>query len=227
LNHESLAVRGFTKNAIEKVEAYLSETNDVRTAITPWIVGVDFCRDSLKVPADKVEDFEFDLLSFLGFSTAEVVAANHYVFGYGTLEASPDLRHEHRAIFACGDEVGSMARVKMAAAVQSFVTGDVDLSVSLAASSKAEARSEILIEAWKQGLKQVNLYFDFEGKAEAILPAKAVSKPARRDLGKPAPQSAMPKAKAIAAAPAKRSVPKRSTVASPRNGKGAGKGVRG
>ena len=40
---------------------------DIRFVFNQWTLGEDFCTEVLKVPADKLDDFEFDLLTFLGF----------------------------------------------------------------------------------------------------------------------------------------------------------------
>ena len=52
---------------------------------------------------------EFDMLKALGFSRADMDAANLYVCGAMTLEGAPYLRPEHLAVFDCANPAAAWA----------------------------------------------------------------------------------------------------------------------
>ena len=60
-----------------------------------WTLGEEFCTGVLGIPADKLNDPTFDLLRHLGFSKADIDAANDHVCGTMTLEGAPHLKEEH------------------------------------------------------------------------------------------------------------------------------------
>jgi ribonucleoside-diphosphate reductase alpha chain len=76
LNPAALRARGLTDTAIEKIESYLPCVSSLRLAVTPWIVGMDFCRDELNVSSAMLDAPFFDLLKHLGYSDAEITAAD-------------------------------------------------------------------------------------------------------------------------------------------------------
>ncbi|WP_163614736.1 hypothetical protein, partial [Klebsiella pneumoniae] len=76
VNPGSLRARGFTDEKIAAVEAGLKAAFDIKFVLNRWTLGDDFLTNTLKVPAEKLADPSFDLLSFLGFSRKEIEAAN-------------------------------------------------------------------------------------------------------------------------------------------------------
>ncbi|MDD3287686.1 MAG: hypothetical protein PHX43_01590 [Alphaproteobacteria bacterium] len=195
VNHETLKARGFTDDAIEKIEEQIPSANNIRMACTPWVVGENFCLNNLKIPADKLDDFGFDLLEYIGFSKAEIIAANHFCYGHGNMETASELKHEHRAIFACGEEISVSAKASMAASVQSFITGDVNLTLTLSSASSVSERSDLLLNAWRNGLKNVAIYFEYAANAEP-----AVAQPVRNSAIR---SRALPKSALISASASK------------------------
>jgi ribonucleotide reductase alpha subunit len=67
------------------------------------------------------------------------------------------LKLKHIAAFMRGDEVLPEARIRMAAAVQSFVSGNVALSIALPAGTSVEKSEKLLLAAWLQGMKGLTL----------------------------------------------------------------------
>lgn len=159
LNHASLEARNFDREAIEVVENYLPKVNNIRLAFTPWILGEDFCRKVLKVPASKLQSVDFNLLDHIGFGLEAINLANTYCYGQGTLKDSKDLKPQHVAVFARGHEVSAEAQIRMAAAVQSFMSGTVDVNLSVDANTTVEANEKLLLGAWRQGLRAVTLNY--------------------------------------------------------------------
>jgi ribonucleoside-diphosphate reductase alpha chain len=160
INHATLRARGLSDTALEKIEAYLPCVNTVRLAVTPWIIGVDFCVTQLKISAKTLESPRFDLLRHLGFTDADCDAANLYCYGFGTVHNAKILNLRHRPLFACGAEISAEARLRMAAAVQSFVSGDTGAVAHLPVEQSIENGAEMTLAAWRSGLKSLTVVFD-------------------------------------------------------------------
>src|SRR5690606_29225656 len=95
VNHGSLRAKGFPQDKIDAVEKDLKAAFDIKFVFNKWTLGEDFLVNVLKVPADKLAEPTFELLPFLGFSKAEIEAANVHVCGAMTLEGAPHLKTEH------------------------------------------------------------------------------------------------------------------------------------
>src|SRR4051795_11655170 len=76
INHESLAAKGFDPNAIATVEGALASAFDIKFAFNKWTLGEAFCVEQLGIAPEALADPGFDLLTALGFSRAEIEAAN-------------------------------------------------------------------------------------------------------------------------------------------------------
>src|SRR5271165_4158645 len=68
INHSTLKAKGFTPEAIEKVEKALPSAFDIKFAFNKWTLGADFLRDELGVDAEDLASPTFDLLAHLGFT---------------------------------------------------------------------------------------------------------------------------------------------------------------
>ena len=177
INHGILRARGLSDSVLEKIEAYLSCVNNIRLAVTPWIVGVEFCRTQLKISARSLESPRFDLLRHLGFTEVECDAANQFCYGFGTLRNAKILHLRHRSLFACGMEISAEARMRMAAAVQSFVSGDTGMTATIPASQNITRGAEITLAAWRRGLKSLTFVFDSK-----LVVKEVMAKPARETI---------------------------------------------
>jgi Ribonucleotide reductase, barrel domain/Class II vitamin B12-dependent ribonucleotide reductase len=197
INHKSLRARKFDAQAIKRVEDYLPYVNDIRLAFTPWILGEDFCRKTLKISATKLQNPKFSLLTQLRFSASDIAAANAWCYGHGTVKGALGLSAQQITVFACADDISPEAHIRMAAAVQPFVSGDVGLNVSLPANIQTERVEKLLLNVWRQGVKTVTIDYSAapiatkEKAAKAARSAffqnaKAASLPARRMAAKAA-----------------------------------------
>ncbi len=106
VNHTALIGHGFGAAEIAKIEAALPSAFDIRFVFNQWTLGEAFCRETLGIPADKLNDAGFDLLRHLGFSKAQIEAANDHVCGTMTLEGAPHLKAEHLSVFDCANPCG-------------------------------------------------------------------------------------------------------------------------
>ncbi len=62
INHTTLKAKGFTDEAIAKVEKALPTAFDIKFVFNKWTLGEDFCRDKLGISAEDLALPTFDLL---------------------------------------------------------------------------------------------------------------------------------------------------------------------
>jgi len=160
INHAALIAHGFDETAIDCVEQYLPNVSDIRLAFTPWIIGEDFCRKVLKVPATKLQNPHFDLLKHLGFSALDSAAANAFYYGHDTVKGAKPMRAQQAAVFARANDITADAQIRMAASVQSFISGAVEAYVSLPTNMTNEKKEQLALGAWRQGMKSLTMRFD-------------------------------------------------------------------
>ncbi|NTU77698.1 MAG: hypothetical protein HGA90_07820 [Alphaproteobacteria bacterium] len=183
INHDSLRQRGFDEAALERLENYLPRVNHIRAAFTPWVLGKAFCQNVLHLSEKSLSDPLFDILGHLGFDQQDIAAANAFCCGHGSFTGSLDLPLAAKNLFATREALSPDAQMRMAAAVQSFVEGDVGLVLSLPASTTVPERADILLTAWQQGLRSVTLYI------EGVFPALQSGAKAEVSVAAPAPAS--------------------------------------
>ncbi|TNF12451.1 MAG: vitamin B12-dependent ribonucleotide reductase [Rhodobacteraceae bacterium] len=168
INHTSLIGHGFGSNEIEKVEAALGSAFDIRFVFNQWTLGEEFCRDVLGIPAAKLNDPTFDLLRHLGYSRADIEAANDHVCGTMTLEGAPFLKEAHYAIFDCANPCGKRGKrflsvnshIDMMAAAQSFISGAISKTINMANDATIEDCQAAYERSWEMGVKANALYRD-------------------------------------------------------------------
>jgi len=139
INHTALVGHGFGLREIERIEAALPTAFDIRFVFNQWTLGEDFCQGTLGIPAEKLADPTFDLLRHLGFTRAQIEAANDHVCGTMTLEGAPHLKPEHLAVFDCANPCGKKGRrflsveshIHMMAAAQSFISGAISKTINM------------------------------------------------------------------------------------------------
>ena len=110
INTTALVGHGFGPRELEKIEAALPSAFDIRFVFNQWTLGVDFCKGSLGIPEAKLNDPTFDLLRHLGFTKAQIDAANDHVCGTMTLEGAPFLKAQHYAVFDCANPCGKTGK---------------------------------------------------------------------------------------------------------------------
>src|SRR6202012_52841 len=79
INASTLRAKGFTDEALAKVEKALPTAFDIKFAFNKWTFGEDFLRETLKIEAEAIAAPGFDLLAALGFSKREIEAANVHI----------------------------------------------------------------------------------------------------------------------------------------------------
>ncbi len=168
INHTALLGHGFGPREIEKIEAALPSAFDIRFVFNQWTLGEDFCTQTLGIPAGKLNDPSFDLLRHLGFTRAQIDAANDHVCGTMTLEGAPYLKPEHYAVFDCANPCGKRGRrylsveshIHMMAAAQSFISGAISKTINMPNAATIEDCLAAYELSWSLGIKANALYRD-------------------------------------------------------------------
>ena len=168
INYDALRGKGFGDAEIGQIEAALEQAFDIRFVFNKYTLGAKFCRDVLKLDAASLDAPDFDMLKVLGFSKADVDAANLYVCGAMTLEGAPCLKEQHLPVFDCANPCGRIgkralpveAHIRMMAAVQPFISGAISKTINMANSAAVMDCGEAYMLSWKLGLKANALYRD-------------------------------------------------------------------
>ena len=168
INHTALIGHGFGPREIEKIEAALPSAFDIRFVFNQWTLGEDFCKGTLGIPAEKLNDPTFDLLAHLGFTRAQVAAANDHVCGTMTLENAPFLKPEHYVVFDCANPCGKTgtrylsveSHIHMMAAAQSFISGAISKTINMPNSATIAETLAAYELSWSLGIKANALYRD-------------------------------------------------------------------
>jgi ribonucleoside-diphosphate reductase alpha chain len=168
INHTTLKAKGFTDEAIAKVEKALPTAFDIKFAFNKWTLGEDFCRDKLGISAEDLASPTFDLLAALGFGKREIEAANVHVCGAMTVEGAPHLKAEHYTVFDCANPCGRTGKrylsveshIRMMAAAQPFISGAISKTINMPNDATVEDCKEAYLLSWKLALKANALYRD-------------------------------------------------------------------
>ena len=168
INHATLRARGFTDAKLDEVEKTLASAFDIKFVFNKWTLGADFLTNTLKVPADKLDDPAFDVLATLGFTKAEIEMANVHVCGAMTVEGAPHLKHEHYPVFDCANPCGRTGKrylsvtshIRMMAAAQPFISGAISKTINMPNDASVEDCKEAYMLSWRLALKANALYRD-------------------------------------------------------------------
>jgi len=168
INHTALIGHGFGPDEIEKIEAALPQAFDIRFVFNQWTLGEEFCTGTLGIPAARLNDPAFDMLRHLGFSRAQIDAANDHVCGTMTLEGAPHLREEHLSVFDCANPCGKTGKrflsvdshITMMAAAQSFISGAISKTINMPNSATIRDCQDAYMKSWSLGVKANALYRD-------------------------------------------------------------------
>ncbi|KGB81260.1 ribonucleotide-diphosphate reductase subunit alpha [Rhodovulum sp. NI22] len=168
INTTSLIGHGFGANELEKIEAALPSAFDIRFVFNQWTLGEAFCTGTLGIPAEKLNDPTFDLLRHLGFTKADIEAANDHVCGTMTLEGAPHLDPAHYHIFDCANPCGKKGKrflsvdshIHMMAAAQSFISGAISKTINMPNDATIEDCQKAYELSWSLGVKANALYRD-------------------------------------------------------------------
>ena len=168
INVSTLKAKGFTDEAIAKVEKALPTAFDIKFAFNKWTFGEDFIRDTLGIGAEAIAAPGFDLLAAVGFSRREIEAANVHICGAMTVEGAPHLKAEHYPVFDCANPCGKIGKrylsveshIRMMAASQPFISGAISKTINMPNDATVEDCKAAYLLSWKLALKANALYRD-------------------------------------------------------------------
>ena len=168
INHTTLKAKGFTDEAIAKVEKALPTAFDIKFAFNKWTLGEEFCRDTLKISPDQLVSPSFDLLAAAGFTKREIEAANIHVCGAMTVEGAPHLKPAHYPVFDCANPCGRTGKrylsveshIRMMAAAQPFISGAISKTINMPNEATVEDCKAAYLLSWKLAIKANALYRD-------------------------------------------------------------------
>ena len=167
INRETLKTKGFTESDIEKVEQNLKGVFELRFAFNVWILSEETLK-RLGFSESQYNDFNFDMLSALGFTAREIESANEFVCGSMTIEGAPHLKEQHYPVFDCANKCGKrgeryihfLAHVRMLAAAQPFVSGSLSKTINMPNDATLDDVKRVYMESWRLSLKCLAIYRD-------------------------------------------------------------------
>jgi ribonucleoside-diphosphate reductase alpha chain len=168
INPAALQAKGFTPEALHRIEAQLPGVFELSFAFNRWTLGDDFCRDRLGFTNEQMDKTGFDLLSALGFTREQIAEANAYVCGTMTIEGAPHLRAEDYPVFDCANKCGKIGQrflsaeshIRMMAAAQPFVSGAISKTINMPHDATIEDVKKAYLLSWQLMLKANALYRD-------------------------------------------------------------------
>lgn len=168
ITHDQLRDKGFTKEAIQKVEDSLKGAFELSFVFNPFTLGEAFCKEALGLTDEQISDFGFNLLAHLGFSKNEIDLANDYVCGTMTVEGAPFLKDEHLAVFDCANKCGKNGKryisakghILQMAAAQPFISGAISKTINLPSDATVDDIQDAYELSWKSMVKANALYRD-------------------------------------------------------------------
>jgi ribonucleoside-diphosphate reductase alpha chain len=168
INHTTLKAKGFTDEAIAKVEKALPTAFDIKFVFNKWTLGEEFCRDKLGISAEDLGTSSFDLLAAIGFSKREIEAANIHACGAMTVEGAPHLKAEHYPVFDCANPCGRTGKrylsveshIRMMASAQPFISGAISKTINMPNEATVDDCKAAYMLSWRLALKANALYRD-------------------------------------------------------------------
>lgn len=167
ISFDALRSKGFNDNDIEALKKALASAFDIKFVFNMWTFGEETYK-RLGVAEADFHNPSFDLLTFLGFTKADIEAANNYCCGTMTLEGAPHLKEEHLPVFDCANPCGRIGKrflsaeshIHMMAAVQPFISGAISKTINMPSKATIEDCKNAYLLSWRLALKANALYRD-------------------------------------------------------------------
>jgi ribonucleoside-diphosphate reductase alpha chain len=168
VNAQTLKSKHFNDDVLSKIEQMLPGAFEIQFVFNKWTLGEDFCKRELGFSDAQLNDPKFSILQALGFTKAQVQAANDYVCGTMTVEGAPHLKTEHYAVFDCANKCGKYgkryiaanAHIYMMAVAQPFLSGAISKTINLPAEATVDDVESAYMLSWQVGAKANALYRD-------------------------------------------------------------------
>jgi len=168
INFEALKSKGFTDEILTKLNDGLASAFDIKFAFNKYALGEEFCKTTLGFTDEQLNDFNFDMLTALGFSKEQIDEANNFCCGTMTVEGAPHLKDEHLPVFDCANPCGKVGKrflsidshIHMMAAVQPFISGAISKTINMPNAATIEDCKKAYMTSWRLCLKANALYRD-------------------------------------------------------------------
>ncbi len=168
INAQTLKAKRFNDDLLSKIEQALPGAFEIQFVFNKWTLGEDFCKLELGLTDAQLNDPKFDILQALGFTRAQIQAANDYVCGTMTVEGAPHLKPEDYAVFDCANRAGKYgkryiapnAHIYMMASAQPFLSGAISKTINLPNDATVDDVENAYLLSWKLGTKATALYRD-------------------------------------------------------------------
>ncbi|MEM7070920.1 MAG: vitamin B12-dependent ribonucleotide reductase, partial [Pseudomonadota bacterium] len=159
---------GFGQKQIKNIGKALENAFHITNAFSPYVIGADFCEDTLLITKTDQEKIDFNLLHALGFDQETIDNANRWCCGSMTLEGAPHLKPYHLNIFDCANPCGPDGKtalspeshIRMVASAQPFISGAISKTINMPAHATISDCANAYMLSWKLGLKANALYRD-------------------------------------------------------------------
>ena len=167
INHQSLSEKGFIGEELKKLDTSVESAFEIGFVFNHYNLGEE-CMTRLGFTPEQYLASDFNLLESLGFSDAEIDAANDYACGTMTVEGAPFLKDEHLSVFDCANKCGKKGErfihahghIRMMGAVQPFISGAISKTINLPNEATIDEIKDCYYLSWQLGLKACALYRD-------------------------------------------------------------------
>jgi len=167
INHQSLSEKGFIAEELKKLDTLVESAFEIGFVFNHYNLGEE-CLQRIGFTPEQYFAPDFNLLEGLGFSDAEIDAANDYACGTMTVEGAPFLKDEHLSVFDCANKCGKKGErfihahghIRMMGAVQPFISGAISKTINLPNEANIEEIKDCYYLSWQLGLKACALYRD-------------------------------------------------------------------
>ncbi len=221
---EALKAKGVPEKALKRIEAALANSLTLGAAFLPAVLGKEVLHKDLRIPEEVASRPGFSVLKHLGFSDADLEAAEAFACGAMTVEGAPHLKEEHYPVFDTANKSGRrgtrfiawQAHIEMMAAVQPFISGAISKTVNMPNGATVEDIKGAYFLSWQRMLKAIAVYRDGSKLSQPLSSLSAAGDPLAAQivaLEKAAVAAASAAAEPVARLPA-------ATVSAGKNGEG-------
>jgi ribonucleoside-diphosphate reductase alpha chain len=194
INHQSLSEKGFIAEELKKLDVAAESAFEIEFVFNRYTLGEE-CLQRIGFTPEQYMAPDFDLLDALGFSEAEIEAANDYVCGTMTVEGAPYLKPEHLPVFDCANRCGKKGEryihphghIRMMAAVQPFISGAISKTINLPNEATVDEIKDCYHLSWQLALKACALYRDGSKLSQPLSNKSDKKKKADKQEEAPAP----------------------------------------
>jgi ribonucleoside-diphosphate reductase alpha chain len=167
INHQTLSEKGFIAEELQKLDAAVLSAFEIGFVFNVYTLGEE-CLQRLGFKPEQYFNFEWNMLQALGFTGAQIDAANDYVCGTMTIEGAPHLKPEHYPVFDCANKCGKKGEryihahghIRMMGATQPFISGAISKTINLPNEATIDEIADCYMLSWELGLKACALYRD-------------------------------------------------------------------